>query len=602
MIFVADPIPDFYSKKVSAIHKFLLTDMFDRFNSRRSVVHSTKGMVASSQPLANAAGVRILEKGGNCVDAAVAVAAALCVVEPPSTGVGGDCFVLFRDHKTKEIHGLNGCGKAAKRTSIEKVKMHPGVTGPRIPLLNVHSVTVPGAVAGWIDSLDKWGSGKVTLDEIMRPAIDLAENGFVVSEIAANIWHKASQDLIDQSGNNAKMFFNDDGSFCEAGQMFFNKPLAKLFRKVVTEGKDGFYKGDVAEKIVAKIKEKGGYLELDDLAEHTSKWVDPISLNFLGKRLWEIPPNGQGIVALFALGYIKELAKSKKIDLTKLKHNSVEYLDLLIESLKLAFYDSEHFVADLDFHPEIDVQEALSEKRLAERAQLLLQKRVLTRDDIDIVPDPMYKCDTVYFTVTDDLGNACSFMNLVFSSFGSCIIPDDYGFALQSRGANFNLSHQAINSLEGGKRPYHTIIPSLITDAETNELFASAACMGGWEQPQAHVQIFLNLVLFGFNAQEALDAPRFCLEPNEDSRHLDLGKGSSGPVSTAATLVRLEDGISELVARELAIKGHDVNIVSGHAREVFGRGQCIQNITQKGKLAWAGGSDLRGDGAAVPQI
>ncbi|GEQ69473.1 hypothetical protein JCM33374_g3145 [Metschnikowia sp. JCM 33374] len=576
--------------------------MFGRFNSRRSVVNSTKGMVASSQPLANAAGIRVLEKGGNCVDAAVAVAAALCVVEPPSTGVGGDCFVLFHDHKTKEVHGLNGCGKSPKRTSIEKVRQHPGVTGPRIPLLNVHSVTVPGAIAGWLDSVEKWGSGIVSLEDIFAPAIDFAENGFVVSEISAKIWSGASQNLIDQSGENAKTFLNSDGSFCEAGQIFHNKHLAKLFRKVVDQGKDGFYKGDVAEKIVAKVKELGGYMELDDLAEHTSKTVDPICLEFLGKKLWEIPPNGQGIVALFALGYIKELAKSKKVELSNLKHNSAEYLDLLIESLKLAFYDSEHFVADLEFHPEIDIQHALSEEHLAERAQLLLKDRVLTRKDIDIVPDPMYKCDTVYFTVTDKSGDACSFINSVFSSFGSCIIPDDYGFSLQSRGANFNLSHNAINSLEGGKRPYHTIIPSLITDTETNDLFASVACMGGWEQPQAHVQIFMNLVLFGFTPQEALDAPRFCLEPNEESRHLDLGKGSSGPVSTAATLVRIEEGISEAVVSQLAAKGHDVNVVEGYSRAVFGRGQCIKNIGQGGKVAWSGGSDLRGDGAAVPQI
>lgn len=575
----------------------------NRFHSRRSVVHSTKGMVASSQPLANAAGIKVLEKGGNCVDAAVAISAALCVVEPPSTGVGGDCFVLYYDKQTKRVHGLNGSGKSPQKLSIEVVReLDPSVTGPRLPLRNVHAITVPGAIAGWIDAMETWGSRKVSLSDVFAPAIELAENGFIVSEVSADIWRSALSDLIRMSGDNAKTFLNEDGSFCQEGQYFTNKPLAKLFRSVVAEGKDGFYKGDVAQSIVDKIKEKGGVMELSDLANHTSKFVDPISLSFLGKLIWEIPPNGQGIVALFALGYIKELATQGEIDLKALKHNLAEYLHLLIEALKLAFYDSEHSVADPEFHPEIDVHELLSENHLKERAKSITMDKVLTRDDVDIVPNPMYKCDTVYFSVTDQNGDACSFINSVFCPFGSCIIPDDYGFSLQSRGANFNLSHDAINSLEGGKRPYHTIIPSLITDTESNELFASVACMGGWAQPQCHVQIFLNLVLFGFSPQEALDAPRICLEPDESGRHLDVGKGSFGPVSTPATLVRVEEGIDEEVFEHLKRLGHVVNFVSGHAREVFGRSQCIKNLSQDGNVRWAAGSDLRGDGAAVPQI
>lgn len=577
--------------------------MFNRFHSRRSVVYSTQGMVASSQPLANAAGIRVLEKGGNCVDAAVAVAAALCVVEPPSTGVGGDCFVLYYDAASKEVHGLNGSGKSPKKLSIELLKkLDPSIKGPRLPLLNVHSVTVPGAVAGWCDAVDRWGSQNLSLDEILGPAIDLAEKGFVVSEVAADIWRNALQNLINMSGDNAKVFLNEDGSFCEEGQLFSNKPLAELLRKVVEEGTDGFYKGPVAQRIVDKIQEMGGVLEMEDLAEHTSKLVDPISLDFMGKRIWEIPPNGQGIVALFALGYIRELATEKKIDLKLLEHNLSEYLHLIIEALKLAFYDSEHVVADRDFHPEIDLENVLSADFLRKRSTMIDSNKTLTREDVDMVPNPMYKCDTVYFTVTDKDGNACSFINSVFSPFGSCIIPNDYGFALQSRGANFNLSHNAINSLEGGKRPYHTIIPSMITNSDTNSLYASVACMGGWEQPQAHVQIFLNLVLFNFTPQEAVDAPRICLEPDEKGRHLDVGKGSFGPVSTPATLVRIEEGIAPEVCKELHEKGHLVNVVAGHAREVFGRAQCIKNIAQEGKTVWSGGSDMRGDGAAVPQL
>lgn len=562
-------------------------------------------MVASSQPLANAAGIRVLERGGNCVEAAVAVSAALCVTEPGSTGVGGDCFVLYHDHSTQKVLGLSGNGKSPQKLTIDVVReTEPTIKGPRIPLDSVHAIIVPGAIAGWLDAIELWGSGNVSLKDIFAPAIEFAEEGFAVSEISAHLWNRSLKKLIRQSGENALVFLNSDGSFCEAGQVFTNKPLALLLKKVANEGKDGFYKGDVAEKIVAKVQEKGGVLELEDLATHTSKKVDPICMEFNGKYLWEIPPSGQGIVALLALGYIKELAKQKEIDLKSLQHNSGEYLNLVIEAVKLAFYDSEHLVADLDFHPEIDVEKALSEEYLAERCKLIKKDRILTREHIDEVPNPMYKCDTVYFTVTDKDGNACSFINSVFSSFGTGIIPDKYGFALQSRGANFNLSPNAINSLEGGKRPYHTIIPSLITEKENgnDKLYASVACMGGWAQPQSHVQIFLNMVLFGYNSQEALDAPRFCLEPNEAHRHLDVGKGSFGPVSTPATHVRIEEGISQEAVDYLEKLGHLVDVVESWDRGVFGRAQCIKNESKGGRVVWSGGSDLRGDGAAVPQI
>lgn len=538
------------------------------------------------------------------MEAAVAVLAALCVTEPPSTGVGGDCFVLFHDHMTQKVLGLSGCGKSPKNLLIDVVRKS-GVKGPRLPLDSVHAVTVPGAISGWLDAVEKWGSKNVTLADIFQPAIELAEEGFAVSAVSAQLWSEALEFITTQSGENALTFLHEDGSTVEEGDVMYNEGLAQVFRKVVAEGKDGFYKGDVAEQIVKKIKEKGGVMELSDLASHHSTFVDPICIDFLGKHLWEIPPNGQGIVALLALGYIRELAKRGEYDLNTLKHNSPEYLNLLIEAVKLAFYDSEDFVTDLDFHPEIDIPTALGEEYLAERSKHIQKGRVLTRDHIDMVPDPMYKCDTVYFTVTDKDGNACSFINSVFSAFGSGIIPDKYGFSLQSRGANFNLSENAINSLEGGKRPYHTIIPSLITEKtehDNDRLYASVACMGGWAQPQSHVQIFLNMVLFGFSPQEALDAPRFCLEPNEEHRHLDVGKGSFGPVSTPATIVRLEEGISEEVVAELAKMSHVTDLVTGNGRSVFGRAQCIKNVSKNDRVVWAGGSDQRGDGAAVPQI
>lgn len=545
------------------------------------------------------------------MEAAVAVLAALCVTEPPSTGVGGDCFVLYHDHKTEKVHGLSGHGRLPKALSIEKLKeIDPSIKGPRLSTKSVHAVSVPGAVAGWLDLIAKWGSGKVTLEDIFEPAIGLAEEGFPVSEISARIWKLCLPNLINQSGKNASVFLNEDGSFVEPGQIFTNKPLAQVFRKVAKEGKDGFYKGDVAAQIVKKVKDLGGVMELDDLANHTSEIVDPICMEFAGKYLWEIPPSGQGLVALLALGYVKELAKINKIDLKTLRHNSAEYLHLVIEAVKLAFYDSEDLVTDLKFHPEVDITKSLSEASLAKRAKLILKTRILERDHIDEladtqVPHMRYKSDTVYFTVTDSEGNACSFINSVFTGFGTGIIPDKYGFALQSRGANFNLVPGTVNCLEGGKRPYHTIIPSLITEPTehgSHTLYASVACMGGWAQPQSQVQIFLNMVIFGFNPQEALDAPRFCLEPNEDHRHLDQGKGSFGPVSTPNTIVALEEGIEERDVEELKKLGHCVEYLTGWERSQFGRAQCIKNEFQKGRLIWAGGSDLRADGAATPQI
>lgn len=585
--------------------------MFSRFSSRRSTVHSTKGMVALTQPLANAAGIRILEKGGNCVDASVAVLAVLCVVEPTSTGVGGDCFVLYYDKEKKEVQGLSGHGKLPQKLNIDVVrKTEPHVKGPRLPLTSVHAVTVPGAICGWLDAVEKWGSGNVTLLDIFQPAIDLAQGGFAVSAVAAKMWAKALEKLIQQSGKNADTFLNADGLFCKEGDFFTNEPLANLFLKVAKEGKKGFYEGDVAEQIVKKLQEKGGVMELEDLANHKSQEVELLNMEFEGKYLWEIPPSGQGIVALLALGYIKELAKAQHIDLRALKHNSAEYLHFVTEAVKLAFYDSEELVADLEFHPEIDVKKALTEEALEKRSRLIKKDAVLQREQIEgehvkgPVPNPMYKADTVYFTVTDKDGNACSFINSVFTSFGTGIIPDKYGFALQSRGGNFNLSPGAINSLEGGKRPYHTIIPSLITELTNSqhELYASVACMGGWAQPQAHVQIMLNMILFGHDAQEAMDAPRFCLEPNEEHRHLDVGKGSWGPVSTPHTLVKLEEGIDKEVVEELRQMGHCVEHVTGWDRFVFGRSQCIKNISRDGRVVWSGGSDPRADGAATPQI
>ncbi|KAG7662966.1 uncharacterized protein J8A68_003516 [[Candida] subhashii] len=564
-------------------------------------------MVASSQPLANAAGISILNQGGNAIDACIAMSAALCVTEPPSTGVGGDAFLLYYDNKSQEIYGLNACGRSPSKLSWEWIRKNTDISSKRMPFDSIHALTVPGAIAGWCDAVDKWGSGKVTMAQILEPAISLAENGFVVSSIAAQLWNRCCEKLISKSGENANVFLNEDGSFPEPGQVFINELVAKVFRKVATEGKQGFYSGDIAQEIVNAVQSRGGLLNLEDLSSHHSEVVKPICIEFCGKYIWEIPPNGQGLVVLLTLGYIKSLAKRGVIQLGKLQHNSVEYLHLVTECLKLAFFESEKYITDLNHHPEIQLSEALSEERLEHVSQFIKLDSLLTREDFGnvTVPNPIYDSDTVYLTAVDKDGNACSFINSVYIEFGSGIIPNKYGFSLQNRGAAFNLTPGAPNCLAPNKRPFHTIIPSMITEFDSegkHRLWASMGCMGAAMQPQGHVQIFLNMVLFGMDPQEAIDCPRISLNSNNKLRHLDIGLGSDGPNATPEPKLVIEETMPDDVIDGLRKMGHNVSVAKGYHRDIFGRAQCIRNLSKNGRVIWAGGSDPRGDGAAVPQI
>lgn len=577
-----------------------------QFDSRRSAIHSTKGIVTSSQPAATSAGVKILELGGNCVEAAVAVSACLCVLEPPSTGIGGDCFALFYEKKSKTVHGMNGSGRSAQNVVIDDVlKELNDPDALRIPWSSIYSVTVPGAIAGWIDSIDKWGSGKVTLDQIFGPAIDLARNGFVVHEISADIWLSCSSKLKNQNlnldfakGENA--FLNQNGETPKEGELFYNLKFAEALEKVVKFGKKGFYEGEVAEAIIKTTSSRGHKLTLDDLKNHRTTFSEPISVAFEKTKVWEIAPNGQGLVALIALGMLQELHNEKKIDLYKLKHNSVEYLHVLIELCKLGFYDSDEYVSDPDFN-KAPLEELLHKDYLSERSKLFKADKILDGNVITHgVPNPLNKSDTVYFTVSDSNGDACSFINSVYEGFGSAIVVPEFGFCLQNRGANFNLVKGSKNSLEGGKRPYHTIIPSMITNLADDSLFASFGNMGGYMQPVGHVQHVLNLTVFGMNPQQLVDQPRFCLIP--DSKGKDHGRGADGPVSTPVTIVALEEGIDEDVVKGLEKLGHKVSLVKGYKRGLFGRSQIIRDISKDGKLIYSAGSDPRGDGIAIPLI
>lgn len=577
------------------------------------MVYSNKGIVSSTQPLANDAGLKILAKGGNCVDACVAVSAALCVMEPGSTGIGGDCYCLYYKNDEKKIYGMNGTGRSASKLSIDYIKKnYPDHILPnfRLQLDSVFNVNVSGAIAGWWDAVEKWGSGNVSFEEILQPAIELAK-GAPISQIAAFNWrnlelkfkrqHNSDEDL-------ANMLPSPGFKGPELGQFVSNPFLVKTLETILSKGKKGFYEGDVAELIVNEVQKRGGLISLEDLKNHTTTFVEPICYQVGDHKLWEIPPNGQGLVALLTLGLLKGLDAKGEIKLSEIKHNSLEYLHVLIECLKLSFKDSDEYVNDTDFFKkyagisqEETIEKLLSPEYFEERSKLFSKDKVIDNSQIKSgVPNAMYKSDTVYFTVSDANGDACSFINSVYQGFGSGILVPGKGFALHNRGGNFSMNPESKNCLEGNKRCYHTIIPGMITTG-SDDLFASFGIMGGFNQPQAHVQVFLNMTLFGYNPQEALDSPRITLSPHPDQSSKDSGMGSDGPLSTPVTRVLIEEGVDKEVIEGLIKLGHDVKVVSGDARNNFGRGQVIKKHSLD-KLVWAGGSDLRGDGASVPFV
>ncbi|KAF8852156.1 putative gamma-glutamyltransferase ywrD [Acephala macrosclerotiorum] len=593
---------------------------FVTFPSRRSVVHSTQGIVACTQPLAARCGLKVLDAGGNAADAAVAVAAGLNLTEPTSTGIGGDMFCLFYDAKTKKISALNGSGRAGEKCTLEATRKSLGMKDgdhDQIPRNSVHAVTVPGAAAGWVDTFERFGSGKLSLEQILTPAIELGERGYPVSELSSRGWRRGEQQLKDASPNYAEMLKKDASGYHgpQAGEIFKNQNLATTFRALAKDGKKGFYTGRIAEAIVKVTKDRGGFLELGDLKKHMelgSEPVDPISYVFKGQgyvktknhfvdgssgqganednhgvELWEHPPNGQGIVALMALGIIEALEESGKIPVfTEEQHNSAEYLHAVIESLRIAFADASWWVADPG-HFKVPAAELVSKAYLAERAKLFDPTKA--SDKIYDHGSPAHNhSDTVYFSVTDKEGNGISFINSNFHGFGSAIIPQGCGFTLQNRGGNFSLEPGHPNVIAPGKRPYHTIIPAMITNKHDGSLHSVYGVMGGFMQPQGHVQVLLNMLAFKHNPQAALDAPRFCI-------------GAEGmPGDGNGRKVFLEEGISDEVCQKLKMMGHETEIVKGYARSVFGRGQLIRSHVEDGMVVFSAGSDPRGDGAAYP--
>ncbi|KAI9060605.1 gamma-glutamyltranspeptidase [Trametes sanguinea] len=563
-----------------------------RYPSRRSVVYGSKGVVAASQPLAVEAGLEILRKGGNAADAAVATSAALNVTEPSCCGIGGDAFCLFYDAKTKTVKALNGSGRSPAKLTIDHVRSQ-GVTGDKIPNINLNSVTVPGCAAAWVDTVENLGSGKLTVADILEPAIRLAEEGFPVTEINSVQYQKSYELLKNASPNGDEMLL--DGKAPLPGQYMKLTNLAKTFREVAEKGKDGFYKGRVAQAIVDLIQSKGGVMELEDLANHKTDFVEPIKYTFNEEvTVYECPPNGQGITALLTLGILDNLEAQGKIgSLLEMEHNSAEYLHILVESMRLAFADSQYYVTDPQFY-NVPVEQLLSKEYLASRAKLI----DTTKTNPKVVHgNPVHSSDTVYFTVSDQWGNACSYIQSNYAGFGTAAVPKGCGFTLQNRGSNFTLTAGHPNALQGGKRPYHTIIPAMALRGD--ELFLSYGVMGGFMQPQGHVQVLLNL-LRGFTVQAALDAPRFCISAGSPVTE-SAQSSQSGDINSE---VYFEEGISDAVVKKLREMGHDArSVTNGFQRSMFGRGQVIQKLNDKcGKTVWAAGSDPRADGHAAAQI
>ncbi|KAL2852456.1 nucleophile aminohydrolase [Aspergillus pseudoustus] len=592
---------------------------FAPFASRRSTVHSTNGIVTCTQPLAAAAGQKVLNAGGNAADAAVAVAAALNVTEPSSTGIGGDMFCLYYDAETKKVHSLNGSGRYPANVTLDKIradlKAGPNDVGG-IPMHSVLAVTVPGAAAGWVDTVEKFGSGKVTLKQILAPAIELAEEGFPVSELSGFFWDE-SESLLRKASPNFREIFKKDPKATDgarpplAGEIMKNPTMAQTFRTLAAEGKRGFYEGRVAEEIVKVIQDLGGYMTLEDLKHHAetgSQETEAISLKFTGQditdkqtagtdgdapnegvEIWEHPPNGQGIVALIALGILQELEKTGKIpSFTEEQHNSAEYLHAIIESLRIAFADASWWVTDPDVE-NVPTKGLLSPAYLAERAKLFDSSKA--SDILDHGSPAHNHCDTVYFAVTDKFGNGISFINSNYAGFGSGIVPKGCGFTLQNRGANFSLAKDHPNVLAPRKRPYHTIIPAMITNVSDGSLHSVYGVMGGFMQPQGHVQVLLNMLAFGYHPQAALDSPRVCIAAG----NAELGKALD-------RTVYVEEGVSDGAVEGLKKLGHKVKVLKGWERGMFGRGQIIRVHYDEGKLVYSAGSDLRGDGMAIPVV
>ena len=514
----------------------------DRFNSRRSTVYGQRGVVATSQPLASQAGISIMERGGNAFDAAVATAAALNVVEPTSTGLGGDVFALYRT-ADGEVGAMRACGGAPAGATIENVREAVAAETDdepeevEMPFTGPHAVTVPGTARGWEATAEQFG--RLDLHELLQPAIHYATEGYPVAEVVAAQW-KHGERVFETDHAREAYLFDDEAP--TVGQRVTLPRLGESLRTVAEAGADAVYEGEIAEQIAAEVQEQGGFMTVEDLAAFEVEWPDPVSTTYNGVEVYELPPNNQGLIALEALNIAQEVGAGE-YDL-----DSPERVHYFAEATKLAFHDGHRYITDPDYedHPPLGSADwaGMRSKEIGETAN----------EDVTFgVPDSNAEdADTVLLTVADEEGNVVSYINSRFAGFGSGLVAGDTGIALQNRGGSFSLDPEHPNSLEPGKRPFHTLIPGIARFSEND--WAAFGVMGGFMQPQGHVQVLSNIVDYGLPLQAALDLPRW--------RYREEG--------TLAVEPHFDDG----VAAKLVRKGHDVRTMSPSQ---FGGAQIVRS-------------------------
>jgi len=556
-------------KIIGLIFLLIMTDAgygYDRITGKpfasRSEVIGQNGMVATSHPLATQIGLDILKKGGTAIDAAIAANIALGLMEPTGNGIGGDLFAIVWDAESKKLHGLNASGPAPKDISIDYFRDNDL---EKIPSYGPLPVTVPGAVDGWIKLHKKFG--KLEFRTLFEPTIAYAKNGFPVTETIA-YYLKNSQKRFEKYPNFNELWVKN-GSMPAKGEIFKNPQLAKTLETIALKGREGFYEGEVANVMVDFIQSQGGFLTHEDLSSFHSEWTPPVSSNYRGYDVWELPPNGQGIAALQILNILE------KFDLKKMGLFSAEYIHLFTEAKKLAFADRAKYYADPNFS-SIPVQELISKGYAAERSKRIDFEKPSQTDEAGILKSG----DTIYLTAADQYGNMISLIQSNYRGMGSGMVPPGLGFMLQDRGELFSLDPDHKNSLEGGKRPFHTIIPAFVT--KDGEPFMSFGVMGGATQPQAHAQIIINMIDFELNLQEAGDAPRI------------VHSGSSQPtdeVMLDGGTLSIERGFGSEIENELTNKGHQLKYEKG----IFGGYQAI--MLKNG--IYYGASETRKDGQAA---
>lgn len=530
----------------------------------RSEVIAQNGMACTSQPLATQAAIDILKQGGNAIDAAIAANAVNTVVEPMSCGIGGDLFAIVWFEDAKGLYGLNASGRSPKSLTIEKMK-EMGLE--KVPVRGPLPISVPGCVDGWFKLHKRFGS--LPMEKILSPAIHYASKGFPVTEVIASYWQNSAKSLKDKPGF-AEVFM-PGGKAPTKGDIFKNPALANIFKLILKEGRDAFYKGSIAREIESFLAKHGGFLKISDLVAHTSEWVEPVSTNYRGYDVWELPPNGQGIAVLQILNILEDF------DIKNMGFGSKEYLHLLIEAKKLAYEDRAKFYADPGFN-KIPVDKLISKEYAAERRKLIDH----LKSSIRVEPGDLEDGDTIYLTVADKDGNMISLIQSLYWGFGSGMVSPKLGFPLQNRGELFTFKDGHFNQYTPGKRPFHTIIPAFVT--KDSKPFLSFGVMGGSMQPQGHVQVLINIIDFAMGLQEAGDAPRI--------RH----GGSSQPtgsIMTSGGFVNFESGFSMETIRELVRIGHNMRKSVGG----FGGYQAIM-FDNKNKVYY-GASESRKDGQAA---